>query len=194
MRVESCNIQRPIPSENVCGDITYVKQSGDNFFFAVVDVAGHGSEAANLADQCFQFFKSHDEAPLLEMMNKLHETFHGTRGFAVSLCRLNCISGLLEFVGTGNITTRIFGPNQRRLIPRDGVVGYRMPRPKLTTLQLSPGDNVVLHSDGVREHFEPDDYPRMSEDTVEIVTKNIIEYFGKEKDDASCVVVRLLDD
>lgn len=65
-----------------------------------------------------------------------------------------------------------------------------MPNPREEIIDLCHGDVLVLHSDGVRYHFELKDYPGLLRDDAETIARNIIYKFGKKEDDASCIALR----
>ena len=64
----------------------------------------------------------------------------------------------------------------------------RTPLPQ--TLQLEPGDLIVLYTDGVSDRFTKDDYPGVLRHAPKEVASNIVQRFGKDHDDAACIAVR----
>ena len=123
-------------------------------------------------------------------MNGLHSHLRGTRGAVASLCRLDQRDGGINYVGVGNINTRIYGSTPRTFIPTDGIVGFTIASPKEHRAMLYPGNILILSSDGVKEHFDPAHYPDLLNGTARKVSENLIDNLGKGDDDASCIVLR----
>jgi serine phosphatase RsbU (regulator of sigma subunit) len=185
---------RPCPGERVSGDTAVLAPLDEGLFAGIVDVLGHGPEAHDLAlkiDAYLARYRSADVAPLLI---RLHGYLKGTRGAAVGLCAFDAAAGRLEFVGAGNTLLRRFGRGERqgdtRLVSQPGVLGQNMRTPQCQTLQLEPGDVVLLHTDGISERFSLSDCPGLLEQTPEEIAARIIDRFGKGHDDAGCIAVR----
>ncbi|MBF0508948.1 MAG: SpoIIE family protein phosphatase, partial [Deltaproteobacteria bacterium] len=142
-----------------CGDTGLIRVDGEDCFLALVDALGHGREAHAVAVMAAEFILEDLHRDLIEMMTGLHARLKGTRGAVATLCRLNIPSGELHYVGVGNITTRVFGTKNYSFISRDGIIGYMMSSPKLRIEKLSPGDILILTSDGLKEHFDQDEFP-----------------------------------
>jgi hypothetical protein len=49
-----------------------------------------------------------------------------------------------------------------------------------------------MYSDGISDRFRADDYPQLGYQRAKMVAENLLARFGKQHDDASCVVVRNL--
>ncbi len=183
--------KEPATTTNRCGDVGVIKQFGDKVFLAIVDVLGHDSENAyGVAETIRIFLEQHYGEDLKGVMNSLHEHIRGSRGAVVGLCLLDMSTGELRIVGVGDVSVRKFGAVCTRYILRSGVVGYQIPRLKEEETTLSDGDVLVLHTDGVREHFSLTDYPEILSDSVETIANHIVEQFGRGYDDAACIALR----
>ncbi|MBW1850875.1 MAG: SpoIIE family protein phosphatase, partial [Deltaproteobacteria bacterium] len=148
-------LKRPLTGlDNECGDTGIIKTYGNKCFLALIDVLGHGREAYDVSVLAEKYLLENYRRDLIDIMNGLHSHLKGTRGAVVALCRLNLINGGMNYVGVGNITTRIFGSEFLTLIPRDGIVGYTIAAPKEHQVTVCPGDILILYSDGVKEHFD----------------------------------------
>jgi serine phosphatase RsbU (regulator of sigma subunit) len=108
----------------------------------------------------------------------------------VGLCAINAATGRIDYAGIGNTTMRRFGKTETRLVSQDGVLGQNMRTPLSQTLQLDPGDLIVLYTDGVSDRFTSDDYPGVLLHAPKEVASNIVQRFGKDHDDAACIAVR----
>lgn len=183
--------KKPATTAKKCGDVGLIKQFKDKVFLAIVDVLGHDSENAyQVAESIRTFLDQHYGEDLKGVMNSLHEHIRGTRGAVVGLCLMDLKRGELRFVGVGDISAKKFGTVYTKCISRGGVVGYQIPSLKEEELELSDGDVLILHTDGVRDHFSLKDYPELLNDDVKTVAKRIVEWFGRGYDDAACIAVR----
>ena len=188
--LESAAIVHPRYGERNSGDAAFVLEFEGGFLAAIVDVLGHGDEAGVLAIEIQQFVSRHASARVAELLGDLHDHIRGSRGAAVGLCAIEIESGRLRYAAIGNTEFRRFGQTETRLVSRDGVVGGAMRSPTEQTLQLAGGDIVVLHTDGVKTHFDPDECTWFRTGTARKVAANILHRYGKSHDDASCLVLR----
>ena len=178
-------------SENgECGDTTFIREFDDELFIGLVDVAGHGKNAHKIAVTCKDYLEKNCHRDLVEIMNGLHKHIQGSRGAVAGIGRLDLKTGKMKYVGVGNTVLRKFGSTSLKLIPRLGMIGYIIPTPKEEIVMLHDGDVLVLYSDGVREHFELEDYPELLNDNAETIAKLLIRQFGKKNDDATCIALR----
>ena len=103
---------------------------------------------------------------------------------------MDSASGRVSYAGIGNTAMRRFGKAETRLVSQAGVLGQNMRTPRPQTLQLEPGDLIVLYTDGVSDRFTADDYPGVLRHAPKQVASNIVQRFGKDHDDAACIAVR----
>lgn len=189
--IDCCLLKRPFTRlEDECGDTGIAKTYGDECFVALVDVLGHGKEAHDVAKLAEEYLLENHRNGLVDLVNGLHSHLKGTRGAVAALCRLHLTNGGMDYVGIGNITTRIYGKESFSFVPRDGVVGYSMAAPKEQRVTIYPGDILILSSDGLREHFALEDYPGLLTGTAKRIAASLIDRLGKGDDDASCIVLR----
>jgi len=184
-------VKRPLTKPNRCGDTGIVKEFDGKVFLAIVDVLGRDSrEGHKLAKKIEAYLEEHYSKPLLKIMIGLDKHIHKSKGAVAAMCLVNLKTGNLKCVGIGNAVVRKFGSNNLRLVYRSGVIGYMMPNPKEEVIKLHDGDVLLLHTDGIREHFELDEYPELLTDNAKIISTHIIRQFGKGDDDAACIVFR----
>jgi len=181
---------RPLLSNVECGDTAVVRRIDNRLFLGLVDVLGHGREAYQVAEASKQFLEDHCGEPLVELMQHLHQHIRGSRGAVAGLCVLETETDMLKFVGIGNITARTLGAESRRLVSRSGVVGDIIPTPREESLTLSDGDILLMYTDGVKSHFEIEDWPQMRTSAAATLAHDIINLFGKDEDDAACIALR----
>ena len=64
---------------------------------------------------------------------------------------------------------------------------------KSQSFAIGPGDVLVLFTDGVKERFELQDYPQLRYEGAKTIARTIVTRYGKDHDDAGCVVLRVLN-
>ena len=188
--LEHASRVRPCPGEGVSGDTVVIRPIEGGLFAAIVDVLGHGPEAHDLATRIDEYLERYGSPDVSGLMTRLHQHLKGTRGAAVGLCAFDTAKGCIAYAGTGNTVLRRFGRTDTRLVSRDGVLGQNMRTPHPQTLDLAPGDLVVLHTDGVRDRFSSEEYPGVLHQAPKDVVRILIDRFGKDYDDAACIAVR----
>ena len=174
-----------------CGDSGITLEQKGILLCAVIDGVGHGPNAAIAADTAKNYIEANAEAPLTEILQGVHEVLKSTQGAVACLCRIDLNSGQLSMAGIGNITCRIFrGLDSERLLSRDGILGYMVSTPREHTRKLDNAALLLMHSDGVREHFELFEYPGLLKGNAASVAARVVDTLGKNNDDASCLAVR----
>jgi len=192
-RVDCYLVKRALTlKEDECGDTGVIKDFDGRCFLALVDALGHGREAHDVALMAQAYLEQNCREEPVDVMQGLHACLKGTRCAVAAICRLDTETGELIYVGMGNITVRVLGPNAFRFVSRDGIVGYMMTTPREQTLKLVVGDVLVMHSDGIKEHFELSECPGILTGTAKSIATGLLRQFGKENDDASCLVLRYL--
>jgi serine phosphatase RsbU (regulator of sigma subunit) len=181
---------RPCHGERLSGDAVVIAPLEQGLFVAIVDVLGHGAEAHDLTHVIDAYLARYGTYDVSGLMTRLHDHLKGTRGAAVGLCAINVAKGRVGYVGIGNTALRRFGKTETRLVSQDGVLGQNMRTPIFQTLELDPGDLIVLYTDGVSDRFTADDYPGVLQHAPKEVASNIVQRFGKDHDDAACIAVR----
>ncbi len=185
--------QALIGDSHECGDTAVILHDTDMCFIALIDVLGHGPKAAKLASVIQTYLKTNCRNDLVVLLQELHEHIKGSRGCVVFIGRLEISTGTFSYTGIGNINAKWFAMNDATtLLCRDGIVGYSMATPRLTTIQLVPPDIIILTSDGVHSHINLFEYPELLHGNAQEIVREILLNFSKENDDASCLVLRYL--
>lgn len=181
-----------LKSSSECGDTGRIIEYDHYCFLALIDVLGHGAEARDVAILAEEYLNLNYRKDIMEIMNGLHECLLGSRGAVAALCSLDLETGELKHIAIGNITTRIFGGKSVRIISRDGIVGYGTINPVVQVFSLNAGDTLLLHSDGIKEHFDELDCIGLFKEKAEFITGKILEKYGKNNDDACCIALKYL--
>ena len=173
-----------------CGDTGFVKTYDHFCFLALVDVLGHGKPAAQVARLSEDYLAHNYTEPLTEIIKGMHQCLRETRGAVAAACRLDLTTGILQYSGMGNIHLRLFGTTQQTLVTKDGIIGYIMPSPAQAQTRLTDGDILVMTSDGIKEHFDPNAYPELTLGRAKDICGNFITHLAKGTDDVSCIALR----
>jgi negative regulator of sigma-B (phosphoserine phosphatase) len=181
--------------EATSGDLAVVKILPGGALVAGIDGLGHGTEAARAAGTAGEVVRASPSMDLLLLMKRCHIALRGTRGAAISLAFISLSEGGMTWLGVGNVEGRVLSsePSARRikgsLAPGRGVLGHELPAVRTATLEVRPGDVLILATDGVDAGFA--DSLDISGST-EAITKRILADHWKPADDALVVAVRYL--
>ena len=182
---------RPCRGERVSGDAVVIEEREGFVFAALIDALGHGPGAHRVAVQAAAYLKESWTSDILATLQGLHDALRGTEGAAAGLCVLEVATSTVRYAGVGNTVIRSFGSREERLYSAAGTLGHQMRTPKEQRLAVTPGDVLMLYSDGVKERFELEDYPQLRYQKSRTIAKTIVDRFGKDHDDAGCVVMRV---
>ena len=184
--------ERPIDGCEESGDLHIVAPFEGGALVGMIDGLGHGPEAALAAQAGAQALRSNPAQPVLQLIKDCHRAVRATRGLVLSLASIDAVRGEMSWAGVGNVEAVIFRPGedrpQDRIVPRSGVVGYRLPPMRSVTLPIAPGSTLVFASDGLRHDFA-DHKP---DENLEAAADYLLETFGKTDDDAAVLLVRYL--
>lgn len=181
---------RPCRGERLSGDAVLIERRGERVFIGIVDALGHGPSAHAIASRAIQFLKQRWESDLEATMLGLHEALQTTDGAAAGLCIVEVGRGAARYVGIGNTLIRTFGGNGKSAFSAPGTLGHQIRSPRQQQLSIENGDLLVLYTDGIKEQFELEDYPQLRYEGAPRIARTIVTRYGKDYDDASCVVVR----
>ena len=191
-------VTRPCDGHTENGDAAVVRRWETGVLVAVIDALGHGAHAAKAADAAVRYLT---EAQLTlgvqQLVEGLHDALRGTRGAAAMLLRLDAYK--LSGVGVGNVELRAlsFGvagappsyPGVSRprvpVVLTPGVLGGPLPKFRFFQAELSPGDRVVVFTDGIAARFDEEASKRAP---ALAVCQAIMERHRKRHDDATVLV------
>ncbi len=136
-------VMLPMAGQGHCGDGWVLSRYG---LVAVIDGLGHGLEASLAARRAEASVDAvSDPHRAIEVM---HEALRGTRGAVVMAVQPG--SDGVQFAGVGNVSATLLGMDrQTSLHSAWGVVGSGAPIPGVHHAAWSPGDVLLLHSDGL---------------------------------------------
>lgn len=179
--------------QQVSGDRCVVAPYEGGVLAAVVDGSGHGAEAARSSEVAVSCILENPGEPLREIIQRCHARLRGLRGMAASLAAFDAEKSTLTWLSVGNVTGILIpshnGAERSRthLLLRGGIVGANLPGLEPATVPVSPGDTLMLATDGIALGYA---------DAIKLVgppdvmARQIIEKHATSKDDALIMVVR----
>ena len=173
------------------GDLIFYNECDNSLYFAVIDALGHGKIAYATAKAAVDYLEEKNTADPAADIQGLHQRLYHTRGAVVGLCNINKKTGELITCGVGNITAKILGYDTRKIVYRDGIVGFSMPSLKNQTMKVFPGDIIVLYSDGIKENFDMLEIPDLAKKTSGNIASLLIDRYSKNSDDASILALKV---
>ena len=190
VELDYCLLKRPLNGGQFCGDTGTIKEFDDKVFIGIIDVLGHGERAHKIARICEAFLEKNYKQDLIKTMKGLDTRIRGTQGAVGALCLLELKTGVLKYVGVGDTTGMVFGPNRTTLMSKTGIIGYTMPSLREDIKEMSDDETLILHTDGVKSFFELQDHLNMQNDSAEEIASRLMEHHGRENDDALCIVLK----
>lgn len=188
-------LKKPFIKNESCADMGYLKENKDRLFFAIADVSGHGDNAYRLSLVIEKYFVKNHKNDLVHLMNGLHTLLKGTQGAVAVAGVFYKKTGVVEYVGIGNITMRKFGKENIKFVSNEGIIGYVIPTPKIERLQLAAGEGLLAYTDGILNHFNVSDCPEgLFDKDAKHIVNGIMKQFYKGDDDAACIAIRYKND
>jgi phosphoserine phosphatase RsbX len=181
--------------EATSGDLAVVNLLPEGALVAAIDGLGHGSEAARSARLAGEVVRERPSRNLVLLAERCHSALRGTRGAAISLAFISPSEGTMTWLGVGNVEGRVLSgyPSAMRpkgsLVLGSGIPGHNLPSVRTATLDVRPGDLLVLATDGIDAAFG---------DSLDIsgspqaITERILAAHRRFTDDALVVAVRYL--
>ncbi|HEX4597854.1 MAG TPA: SpoIIE family protein phosphatase [Burkholderiaceae bacterium] len=183
----------PLPGQTESGDRYLVEPFYDGMLVAVVDALGHGHRASLIAVQAVDTLTRNSHDSVTGLILRCHEALRQRYGATISLASFDWPSRRLTWLGVGNVAGVLVphhfaaGAPVRRLLVRGGVVGGDLPDLHPITIDLTPGDTLILATDGIDEDFA-DELP---EDLApQPLAEHIFAHYAKSTDDALVLVAR----
>lgn len=189
LSVEAAARLRPHRGERVSGDTAVLRWVGDLVLVALVDGLGHGPSAAAIAARADEALAAVTVTDVSAVIASVHEALRQTDGAAAAIAVIDPKDCSYRAAAVGNVRIRLMGSKDTRMEWTEGTLGarYRTPTPRTGRLAA---DTLLMYSDGISDRFELKDYPGVKADAPGIAARNVVERFGKDYDDASCLVLR----
>jgi serine/threonine protein phosphatase PrpC len=174
----------------VSGDAYFIKEYPDGMLVGLVDGLGSGPLAAEAAQAAVEWISDHHQSSLTKIITGCHDVMRNTRGAVMALVRINTETEELSFVGVGNIGFRAWSAESVQPISLAGIVGSRLPTLREFSFTYTPGDLIVMHTDGISRRFVLDGIvERMSPAPPQRLAEAIADDYAKRNDDVTLVVI-----
>ena len=175
---------RALGGAAVSGDLHMVRQLGHGVLVAMVDGLGHGHGAESAARLAVDTLRSEPDREITGLIERCHSALGRSRGVVMSLAMLDARSQTMTWIAVGNVEgvlVRAGVPKRESILMRGGIVGHRLPPLRATTVPVSPGDLLVLATDGIREGFAEGLRPDMP---LHEIADRVLARHGRSTDDA----------
>lgn len=179
--------------ETQCGDVGLIKCDAHVCIVALMDGLGHGVEARAAAVMARDYIEAYVHTPIEHLISGMHERLKGSRGVVAALLKINMLTGEMTYSGMGNIAVKHFGMTSTTFVAKDGVIGYLMSTPTARQYTLLPGDIILMHSDGIRVHFQSHFKHRWTKMPAQAIVDEILVSYRTALDDASCIVIKCIN-
>lgn len=197
---------RPHPRMVQNGDAFVIKRWGTSALVAVIDGLGHGEGAHQASRQAVHYIERHFNQALPNIFRGAGRACRATRGVVMALVRFdweaprgaresrspnNEYHIRLSAATIGNIEMRICGGQERmKFLFRRGIVGKRAPNPLITEHLWNEDNLLILHSDGLRTHWNWQDFSHLTGKSATQSAQALLRALAKDNDDATVVVVK----
>ena len=181
----------PIPGEARCGDSWAVDVTRNRIRMMVCDGLGHGHRAADVGDIAVADFAARSGLAPGAFITALNDRLKSTRGAALAVVDIDLEKDRLVFAGIGNIGGYIYtGTKSRGMVSLNGIVGHQLRKVTEFTYDCLPGDLVLMHSDGLTNHWKFEDYPGLAYRAASVIAGTFYRDFDRHKDDATILTLR----
>jgi negative regulator of sigma-B (phosphoserine phosphatase) len=189
-------LSRARAGNGISGDLGLVRPVAGGVVLAAIDGLGHGAAARSAASTAAEVVARAHDGDVMALMSACHDALAGTRGAAISLAFLPLPARTMTWLALGDVEGRLLrggrpGAGDRSLLLPGGVAGHDVPTLIPETLAVTPGDVLVLATDGVDPAFA---------DTLELsgapgdIGERILSRHWDRSDDALVLVLRWLPD
>jgi serine phosphatase RsbU (regulator of sigma subunit) len=182
-----------MPGQTQSGDRCVIAAANGTALIAVIDGIGHGAEAAAAANVAATVLETSPQESLRTLFDRCHAQLRATRGAAMTVARFESHGRTLDWLGTGNIKTVLLrrsahGFTCTDLLTYSGVVGAQLTKRAASHTEVTPGDVLILATDGIDRKFI--DSIRYDE-APQTQAERLLAAYRSPTDDALVLVARL---
>ena len=178
--------RRAMAGETECGDAFLVTARPGHTLVAVVDGLGHGEGAAKASRAVCDYLEAHEGVDLKALMEGCHRAVARTRGAALTLLSIDTAGTRMQHAAVGNVELTALSRAPIRALTVPGVVGGHLRKVLVNDFPLSPGDRIVVVTDGISRRFRLEDYRGLD---AQVMAERMVAEHAKGHDDATCVAV-----
>ncbi|MFP4687543.1 MAG: hypothetical protein ACLFN5_05470 [bacterium] len=175
---------RPCKGEQRCGD-SWNFVNRDCCYFCMSDGLGHGEKAEEASAGVMDYFSAEYERPPEDFFDELNEKLRGERGAVVARGKIKPDECLFQCSGVGNIKGSLFlKEDETPIYFKHGTVGYKNRTPRVFNEKWDRSADLFLQTDGLKTHWDLDEYPGLSGKHNAIKAALAVREFGRPNDDS----------
>lgn len=188
-RSPATGLTRPITGESVSGDEFAIRPIPDGVLLMLSDGLGHGPLASAASAAAAESFLTDTAQAPAAILDRMHKRIGHTRGAAVGIAAVNRVAGTVRYAGLGNIAAYVVRLGERRtMVSLPGIVGHQRRTVREFDHPLASDAVVVLHSDGLTDRWNLDDYPDLLGQGPVLIAATLLRDAGQRRDDAGVLV------
>ena len=181
-------INLALEGEIECGDAWSLKQDSQGLALFVVDGLGHGTFAAEAARVAVGAFEANPFAQPQDILVRANGLMSKTRGGAAASARV--VGDQVSYCGVGNISGVLISHGKSQgLVSHNGTLGLNQRRTQQFEYRREPGAFLIMHSDGVSARWDLKHRADLLARHPAIIAAALYREHGRERDDATIVVV-----
>ena len=176
--------------ERLIGDAIITHEVDEFSYFVVIDGIGHGPTAESISSEIVTYLQSNWIPNPSQLIENVHSHMLGSAGAVIGISLVNLKKSTLTFAGLGNISCKILSDKNTQMVSADGLLGSRYRSVSNSEIKIKRDDLIVMHSDGVSSTAQISEMPKLRALSPKVLAKLIVQDYGSEFDDASCLVVK----
>lgn len=181
----------PLAGEVVCGDACTGWVGSNRLVLALADGLGHGEAAADAAQAALACLAEHLDSRCEDLFARCNERLRDTRGVALAVAIIEPEIHRLTIGTVGNIRALLLrDAAELRLDGARGIVGAGYTRLMPETLNLEPGNVLVLFSDGLVDFPALREVVQVADGCAKAQAQAILNRWAHGRDDAAVLVYR----
>ncbi|MHA1213958.1 MAG: ATP-binding protein [Candidatus Hodarchaeales archaeon] len=182
------------------GDAYFVKNTKSMTVLSIIDGLGHGLAANEASQKALLYLEGHYQKNLDSIITEMDRVLEGTRGVAISILVLKWNENIIQYVGIGNVLTRIIRvdplTNQVKsntMLNYDGILGFNLKKFSVITYPYQKHDLLVMTSDGLSSRYTAyfNEEPKLIYDNTANLSYRIFTRYQKNHDDSTIIVGRI---
>jgi anti-sigma regulatory factor (Ser/Thr protein kinase) len=180
----------PKPGERDCGDAWAIVEAANETNVLIVDGLGHGTDAAQTANEAVLAFQTHCHLDPVALMQRIHDAMRHTRGAAAAVAKIRQDEQKIRYVGVGNISAACHHQGESRsMVSQNGTVGMEARKIQEFVYDLPRGALLIFHSDGIATRWRLSDAPGLAFRDPSLIAGVLYRDFQRGSDDATVLVL-----
>ena len=185
---------RPYPGEVISGDDAMFFETESTFIAAVADGMGHGHYAREASNRAMEGLNSKRDLDLEGIVIALNQELSGTHGCAISIIRLDKITGTAECVSLGDVHTHLYHLKDAHFftpLPLVLAAGqFQKQRIRVERVQVQPGSVFLMFTDGLKTRTTLKGQLDVLRQPPIAIAEHLLENYSRSDDDALVLLAR----